>query len=748
MYQSGHRCVLCLKYFDDIYSLKKHSLCWHSKLTFNFKIVNKNLSIINIECKPSEMCYLSFMDNKPNINNSNYRHDLNEYYYGWINIWNNYYLKCDDKMRNDINNKYFIRDNNMEYLDNKENNDLNLNIDTNKLYSSKWNFHNKLSMELLAKSSSRLLTLKKISKRDVVDTFSLSCNQFKNRTISSLTNKEKLSMVEEVLKYPLMNGRMSKVCKHIGLKNVKFLKKLMAIYPMLLLLNQKEVSLHLIEKWNQWKCNIKKNILVENVTNDHLKSIKLKDILLRIRRNEKGINSLSPKQKLWICAYILSHGGKSFISRFKDHLESDESLNDEDAATHITNSALYNVYYNFCGYMMLCGQFPLSTQGMNVLNKWWIEVKTVFSFGYNNNVYQHRSANIKMASNRNHNQNKKNKRVKKRKDRKLSRKRNIRLSEKVIAIRDIIYNEKPIEEYCTEFDVKEKTIIRWINNCKTILQKCEAETGLDEIWGIYSTNKPQQQQQEDNNNNMNVDNKENEKKEEKDVQVQFKVFLDKANEYINIRRPKRKSKNRDKEEMDYSDNDISGNSDDSEYDPMNESAQNRRIASSGSKNFEREYRTRNVNLRRGKIESHSLKYNKGYYHGTTFSRIHDENLSKYQNGSDTELECDDEWLLKWEKNLLFDFEDISYGEKLMMKYWNEFIRKQNQNRIYASFMVPVKLIKFAQTHQKIIAQNNLKLPFLFHCITLWEFGFIEAKCIQESMFIIHQYIKNNHKNVT
>ncbi len=44
-------------------------------------------------------------------------------------------------------------------------------------------------------------------------------------------------------------------------------------------------------------------------------------------------------------------------------------------------------------------------------------------------------------------------------------------------------------------------------------------------------------------------------------------------------------------------------------------------------------------------------------------------------------------------------EDIPYGEKLMMKYWNEFIRNKNKNKIYASFIVPIKLIEFAQIHK-------------------------------------------------
>eukprot|EP01084_Bolivina_argentea_P141041 247877_1 len=376
-------------------------------------------------------------------------------------------------------------------------------------------------------------TINKIDKNrknkiDIYSTFKLSCNQFKNRRITSLTNNEKLLMVEEVLSYPLMNGRMSKLCKYIGFKNIKYLKKLMAIYPMLLLLNHKQISLHLINKWNEWKCNIKRGIIIENVTNNDLKLITIENISLKIKQNDKGIGSLLPKEKLWLCTYILSRGGKSFISSFKTELN-----------INITNNSLYNIYYNFCGYMMLCGQFPLSTQGMNIIRQWWNEVKRVFGFGYNNthshthNIYKRN--NIKMT--------------KKYKNMLKSKKRNIKLNEKVIAIRDIIYGKKQIEEYMQQFDVKQRTIIRWINNSKQILQKCEAESGLDDIWGIYN---------DDNNNNNNHiqpvtivsvpseqseqndiimnESKENENKNENKNQTQFKIFLDKAREYLNINR--------------------------------------------------------------------------------------------------------------------------------------------------------------------------------------------------------------------
>merc|ERR1712228_65245 len=240
------------------------------------------------------------------------------------------------------------------------------------LFLNKWSFHQKLSFELLISAQSSKTI--KWNKSNIVDTFSLSCNQFKNRSIASLSNKEKLLMVEDVLKYPTMTNRISKLSKFIGLKSTKFLKKLMCIYPMLLVLNHKEISLHFIQQWNRWKCCVAKNIFVQQVSNDDLQKISLKDVLLQISQNEKGIRSLSPIYKLWLCSYILSKGGKSFICQFENHLQSVQELQEFDTSQiHLTNASLYNVYYNFCAHMCLCGQFPLSLQAKKSLNFWWNE---------------------------------------------------------------------------------------------------------------------------------------------------------------------------------------------------------------------------------------------------------------------------------------------------------------------------------------------------------------------------------------
>ena len=117
---------------------------------------------------------------------------------------------------------------------------------------------------------------------------------------------------------------------------------------MLLVLNHKEISLYLIENWTRWKCYVKKGISVESVSHNDMEQVTLSDILRRIRQHDKGIQALCPSDKLWICSYILSNGGKSFVSHFSDHLQTEDMLTVEDREMVIKNSSLYAVYYGFC----------------------------------------------------------------------------------------------------------------------------------------------------------------------------------------------------------------------------------------------------------------------------------------------------------------------------------------------------------------------------------------------------------------
>ena len=188
-------------------------------------------------------------------------------------------------------------------------------------------------------------------------------------------------------------------------------------------------------------------------------------------------------------------------------------------------------------------------------------------------------------------------------------------------------------------------------------------------------------------------------------------------------------------------------------------------------------------------------YNGGFYHGSTFARVpyevangdinvnvgtkHDDKENN-ENGrqvmvgsmvdqdslatvsppqgtlSDTDLDVDDRWMIEWERRMLYEFDDISYGDKRIMQLWNEYMRQEasDENKsmdrysirgkgCFAIYLLPAKLIHFTLLFQKIIAKENLFLPFLFHCINLWEFGLIEPKCIQECMTMLYAHAAPN-----
>eukprot|EP00488_Nonionellina_sp_1-RS-2012_P001691 TRINITY_DN2830_c0_g1_i1.p1 TRINITY_DN2830_c0_g1~~TRINITY_DN2830_c0_g1_i1.p1 ORF type:complete len:133 (+),score=27.17 TRINITY_DN2830_c0_g1_i1:76-474(+) len=102
----------------------------HSKLHICIvQMMHSHLHVINVECKASNQAYL-WGNNR----------DLNEYYYGWINIWNNYYLKCDTQQRAQLNDKFVIGT--------TETMDVDHDIDIAKMYASKWDFHDELSVEM------------------------------------------------------------------------------------------------------------------------------------------------------------------------------------------------------------------------------------------------------------------------------------------------------------------------------------------------------------------------------------------------------------------------------------------------------------------------------------------------------------------------------------------------------------------------------------------------------------------------
>lgn len=92
--------------------------------------------------------------------------------------------------------------------------------------------------------------------------------------------------------------------------------------------------------------------------------------------------------------------------------------------------------------------------------------------------------------------------------------------------------------------------------------------------------------------------------------------------------------------------------------------------------------------------------------------------------------------------MIYEYEDVEQSEKRMMNLWNVFMRNCGSDRefrgqgCFGAYLFPAKLLKFVITHRTLISNENLRMAFLGHLMTMWEFGSIEAKCIQECMNIV------------
>lgn len=190
--QNDHRCVLCLRAFENLDNLREHAACWHPKLSFWAKSITPNLGVIRIESRqPSSI------------------KESNE----WMDLWSEFYLDCAVKMR-------LRQQQNNEVED--DSNEEKLDIDS--LHFRRWSFHQSLSTQLRTQRSSKA----KWNKSNIADSFTMSLKQFRHRSIASLSNQEKLSMAEDVLRLPTMPNRLSKLSKFVGFESTAFLKKMMA----------------------------------------------------------------------------------------------------------------------------------------------------------------------------------------------------------------------------------------------------------------------------------------------------------------------------------------------------------------------------------------------------------------------------------------------------------------------------------------------------------------------------------------
>jgi hypothetical protein len=108
-------------------------------------------------------------------------------------------------------------------------------------------------------------------------------------------------------------------------------------------------------------------------------------------------------------------------------------------------------------------------------------------------------------------------------------------------------------------------------------------------------------------------------------------------------------------------------------------------------------------------------------------------VAKENYDIDSDFEADDSWQLNQNLKMIDDFNDISHGEKELMKIWNEFVYKYP---ISADFRVCDHALLFCTLRKNDIKRGRLRSTVLLHFMSLWEFGIIESEDIEKAMNIL------------
>ncbi len=117
-----------------------------------------------------------------------------------------------------------------------------------------------------------------------------------------------------------------------------------------------------------------------------------------------------------------------------------------------------------------------------------------------------------------------------------------------------------------------------------------------------------------------------------------------------------------------------------------------------------------------------------YYHSRT--------AQPYEEGAplnDSDYEEDETWINERNNQLLDEFADVSFEEKLFMKYWNEFSKMWN---VYAFKYVPEANLRFAQRYRRKIVKHGLRQNFNMHLVNLFDFGLLNSQDILECLDVI------------
>lgn len=133
-----------------------------------------------------------------------------------------------------------------------------------------------------------------------------------------------------------------------------------------------------------------------------------------------------------------------------------------------------------------------------------------------------------------------------------------------------------------------------------------------------------------------------------------------------------------------------------------------------------------------KVEEKRDVMTRQYYHPRTGLPLVNEEL-----GHESDEECVEWQNLALSNSAIDDFEDIGYEEKSFMKLWNSYITALPP---YGDSYIPFSCEIFAKRFSVQLVDQHLRYHFLFHLITLWEFGLLRAEDIQYLISIVDKRV--------
>lgn len=167
-----------------------------------------------------------------------------------------------------------------------------------------------------------------------------------------------------------------------------------------------------------------------------------------------------------------------------------------------------------------------------------------------------------------------------------------------------------------------------------------------------------------------------------------------------------------------------------------EESQEHQISSSSKRNRKRSSRSPSSSYalkanvsRRGEVSSLG-RMTKGFHHASSMSLFDDKD---HEQIIDSDEDAPQEWRIELERKDIENLKDATFSEKKLMLMWNEFVQKSAP---HADFAFPSYLLKFVKNQKDEILLGNLRLAFLSHLMTLWEFGLIQAHHIEASISIL------------